>query len=169
VREKVNGEKLPDEKAFDTNCTTPGMSLYLISTLPLPSTNSNCRRKRRSQISRPRRRTSLLRQADPISSPGLPLQRLPWTAGIRLTRVRRGRKIAYWMIGSLQWMEYAQHVLVGGKTKLRISFLQDELLSLAKHAGRSIVHAIVFVVFITMDLNLSQIMGVFKLLTLTYL
>jgi hypothetical protein len=65
-------------------------------------------------------------------------------------------------------MEYAQHVLVGGKTKLRISFLQDELLSLAKHAGRSIVHAIVFVVFITMDLNLSQIMGVFKLLTLTY-
>jgi hypothetical protein len=41
VREKVNGEKLPDEKAFDTNCTTSGMSLYLISTLPLPSSRSD--------------------------------------------------------------------------------------------------------------------------------
>jgi hypothetical protein len=65
-------------------------------------------------------------------------------------------------------MEYAQHVLVGGKTKLRISFLQDELLSLAKHAGRSIIRDIVFVVFTTIDLNLSQIMDLFKLLTLTY-
>ena len=65
-------------------------------------------------------------------------------------------------------VEYAQHVLVGGKTKLRVSFLQDELLSLAKHAGRSIICAIVFVVFTTEDLNLSQIMDIFKLLTLTY-
>jgi len=65
-------------------------------------------------------------------------------------------------------MEYAQHVLVGGKTKLRILFLQDELLSLAKHAGRSIIRAIVFVVFTTKDLNLSQIMDIFRLLTLTY-
>ena len=65
-------------------------------------------------------------------------------------------------------MEYAQHVLVGGKTKLRILFLQDELLSLAKHPGRSIIHAIVFVVFTTKDLNLLQILDIFRLLTLTY-
>ena len=65
-------------------------------------------------------------------------------------------------------MEYAQHVLISGKTKMRISFLQDGLFSLAKHGGRSIIRAIVFVMFTTKDLNLMQIMDIFKLLTLTY-
>ncbi|KAG6896538.1 hypothetical protein C0992_007574 [Termitomyces sp. T32_za158] len=49
-------------------------------------------------------------------------------------------------------LEYAQDILLGGKAKDRALFLQDELLSLAKHA----------------DLSLSQIMDVFRLLTLTY-
>ncbi|KAG6873014.1 hypothetical protein C0995_003975 [Termitomyces sp. Mi166 len=49
-------------------------------------------------------------------------------------------------------LEYAEDVLLRAKTKERTRFLQDELLSLAKHA----------------DLSLSQIMDIFKLLTLTY-
>ena len=32
-------------------------------------------------------------------------------------------------------MEYAQNVLLRDKTKARVHFLQDELLSLAKHGG----------------------------------
>ncbi|KAG5642517.1 hypothetical protein DXG03_002618 [Asterophora parasitica] len=51
-----------------------------------------------------------------------------------------------------QSLEYAQGVLLGAKSKTRAQFLEDELLSLAKHA----------------DLNLTQIMDIFKLLTLTY-
>ncbi|KAG5725284.1 Translational activator gcn1 [Termitomyces sp. T112] len=49
-------------------------------------------------------------------------------------------------------LEYAQDKLLGAKAKERVRFLQDELLSLVKHA----------------DLSLSQIMDIFKLLTLTY-
>ncbi|KAF5374683.1 hypothetical protein D9615_008940 [Tricholomella constricta] len=51
-----------------------------------------------------------------------------------------------------QSLEYAQNLLLDAKAKTRAQFLQDELLSLAKHA----------------DLNLSHIMDIFKLLTLTY-
>ena len=32
-------------------------------------------------------------------------------------------------------LEYAQNFLLNGKTKARIQFLQDEILSLAKHGG----------------------------------
>ncbi|KAF8959922.1 armadillo-type protein [Flammula alnicola] len=49
-------------------------------------------------------------------------------------------------------LEYAQTLLLNEKTKGRKIFLQEELLSLAKHG----------------DLSLSQILDVFKLLTLTY-
>ncbi|KAF9479098.1 ARM repeat-containing protein [Pholiota conissans] len=49
-------------------------------------------------------------------------------------------------------VEYAQKILMKEKTKDRVSFLRDELLSLAKHG----------------DLSLSQILDIFKLLTLTY-
>ncbi|KDR69874.1 hypothetical protein GALMADRAFT_913484 [Galerina marginata CBS 339.88] len=49
-------------------------------------------------------------------------------------------------------LEYAQNLLLNQKTKARVAFLQDEILSLAKHG----------------DLTLSQILDVFKLLTLTY-
>ncbi|KAK2463021.1 hypothetical protein APHAL10511_004676 [Amanita phalloides] len=49
-------------------------------------------------------------------------------------------------------LEHAQNVLLVGKTKARIHFLRDELLSLAKHG----------------DLTLSQTLDVFKLLTMTY-
>ena len=68
-------------------------------------------------------------------------------------------------------LEYAQTFLLNGKTKARIQFLQDEILSLAKHAG-----CIQFVRYnwpllftdIFLDLSLSQILDIFKLLTLTY-
>lgn len=36
-------------------------------------------------------------------------------------------------------MGYAQGVLLHDKTKLRVQFLQDELLSLAKHGGTSVL------------------------------
>ncbi|KAH9485783.1 eIF-2-alpha kinase activator gcn1 [Psilocybe cubensis] len=49
-------------------------------------------------------------------------------------------------------LEYAQNYLLNEKTKARTVFLRDEILSLAKHA----------------DLTLSQILDIFKLLTLTY-
>ncbi|KAF8161530.1 armadillo-type protein [Crassisporium funariophilum] len=49
-------------------------------------------------------------------------------------------------------LEYAQNVLLNDKTKARTKFLQDEILSLAKHG----------------DLTLSQILDIFRLLTLTY-
>ncbi|KAF8883249.1 armadillo-type protein [Infundibulicybe gibba] len=49
-------------------------------------------------------------------------------------------------------MQYAQDRLMDSKTKSRTQFLNEELLSLAKHG----------------DLNLSQTLDVFKLLTLTY-
>lgn len=36
MREKAerNGEKLPEEKAFDSNCITPGELSFLINSLP---------------------------------------------------------------------------------------------------------------------------------------
>ncbi|KAE9398973.1 ARM repeat-containing protein [Gymnopus androsaceus JB14] len=49
-------------------------------------------------------------------------------------------------------MVAAQNILMEGKTTSRISFLHDELLPLAKHG----------------DLTLSQVMDIFKLLTVTY-
>ncbi|KAG6864935.1 hypothetical protein C0991_006286 [Blastosporella zonata] len=49
-------------------------------------------------------------------------------------------------------VEHAQDILLGARVKERIIFLQDELLSLATNA----------------DLSLSQIMDIFRLLTLTY-
>ncbi|KAF8911690.1 armadillo-type protein [Gymnopilus junonius] len=49
-------------------------------------------------------------------------------------------------------LEFAQHLLLTQKTKKRVAFLNEELLSLAKHG----------------DLTLSQILDIFKLLTLTY-
>ncbi|RXW23690.1 hypothetical protein EST38_g2167 [Candolleomyces aberdarensis] len=49
-------------------------------------------------------------------------------------------------------LEYAQTQLLTNKTKVRVQFLREELLSLAKHA----------------DLSLSQMLDVFRLLTLTY-
>ena len=41
VREKaeLKGEKLPTEKAFDSNCITPGESLHLFSTALLSATS----------------------------------------------------------------------------------------------------------------------------------
>ena len=41
VREKaeLKGEKLPTEKAFDSNCITPGESLHLLSAALLPATS----------------------------------------------------------------------------------------------------------------------------------
>ncbi|KAF9561868.1 ARM repeat-containing protein [Agrocybe pediades] len=61
---------------------------------------------------------------------------------------QRDRVLNNWP-GSL---EYAQNLLFTGRTKERVTFLQEEILSLAKHA----------------DLTLSQILDIFKLLTLTY-
>ncbi|KAG6915850.1 hypothetical protein DXG01_009609 [Tephrocybe rancida] len=62
-------------------------------------------------------------------------------------------------------VEYAQNILLGAKAKERSQFLQDELLSLAKHAGTSrSPHR----QRIAIDLDLSQIMDIFRLLTLTY-
>lgn len=61
---------------------------------------------------------------------------------------QRDRVLSDWQ----KSMEYAQGVLLRDKTKLRVQFLQDELLSLAKHG----------------DLTLSQILDIFRLLTLTY-
>ncbi|KAF8627766.1 hypothetical protein AX17_006131 [Amanita inopinata Kibby_2008] len=49
-------------------------------------------------------------------------------------------------------LSHARTVLLVGKTKTRVQFLQDELLSFAKHG----------------DMTLSQTLDVFKLLTLTY-
>lgn len=37
-------------------------------------------------------------------------------------------------------LEYAQDELLGDKTKARIQFLEDELLSLAKHGGTHTFH-----------------------------
>ncbi|RDB20660.1 eIF-2-alpha kinase activator gcn1 [Hypsizygus marmoreus] len=57
------------------------------------------------------------------------------------------------VLNDWEWsIEYAQDVLLCGGTKSRVQFLQEELLSLVTHA----------------DLNLSQIMDIFRLLTLTY-
>ncbi|KAG2015263.1 translational activator GCN1 [Coprinopsis cinerea AmutBmut pab1-1] len=49
-------------------------------------------------------------------------------------------------------LEYAQTRLLGDKTKPRVQFLREEVLGLARHA----------------DLSLSQVLDVFRLLTLTY-
>ncbi|KAF5363220.1 hypothetical protein D9758_008404 [Tetrapyrgos nigripes] len=49
-------------------------------------------------------------------------------------------------------MEFAQAVLLENRTSVRIAFLKEELLPLAK----------------TADLNLSQVLDIFKLLTFTY-
>ncbi|THU98405.1 ARM repeat-containing protein [Dendrothele bispora CBS 962.96] len=49
-------------------------------------------------------------------------------------------------------LEFAQAVLMESRTSVRVAFLREELLPLAK----------------TADLNLSQVLDVFKLLTLTY-
>lgn len=68
-------------------------------------------------------------------------------------------------------LKYAQNELLGDKTKARIQFLEDELLSLAKHGGTYTFHVrfgrSVYISF-GIDLNLSQIMDIFRLLTLTY-
>jgi hypothetical protein len=67
-------------------------------------------------------------------------------------------------------MEYAQNVLLRDKAKARVQFLQDELLSLAKHGGRCMPRVFLSRIYHdhTTDLTLSQILDVFKLLTLTY-
>jgi hypothetical protein len=69
-------------------------------------------------------------------------------------------------------MEYAQNVLLRDKTKVRVQFLQDELSTLAKHGGTCIpVFSSSYREFITATLAglaLSQILDVFKLLTMTY-
>jgi hypothetical protein len=68
-------------------------------------------------------------------------------------------------------MEYAQSVILRDKTKPRVQFLQDELLSLAKHGGTCILILLCSKFIATTrfpDLTLSQILDVFRLLTLTY-
>ena len=67
-------------------------------------------------------------------------------------------------------LEYAQSFLLNGKTKSRIQFLQDEILSLAKHGGSCfiIIVQLSSLIFLFLDLSLFQIMDVFNLLTLTY-
>ena len=67
-------------------------------------------------------------------------------------------------------MEYAQNVLLHSKTSTRVLFLSDELLTLAKNPGMSFILVVVPSRFDGRreDLNLSQMMDVFKILTLTY-
>ena len=70
-------------------------------------------------------------------------------------------------------LEYAQTLLLNAKTKSRIQFLQDEILSLAKHGGfYPIYHyncsSLSLIFFYFLDLSLSQILDIFKLLTLIY-
>jgi hypothetical protein len=69
-------------------------------------------------------------------------------------------------------LEYAQNELLGEKTKARVQFLQDELLSLAKHGGTHASSLCLLQIssqdLHSIDLNLSQIMDIFKLLTMTY-
>ena len=67
-------------------------------------------------------------------------------------------------------LEYAQTFLLHGRTKSRIQFLQDEILSLAKHEGIYWLYLFgsSFFHLSFIDLSLSQILDVFKLLTLTY-
>ena len=68
-------------------------------------------------------------------------------------------------------MEYAQNIILRDKTKTRVRFLQDELLSLAKHGGTCILLLLNWEFITTVwfpDLTLSQILDVFRLLTLTY-
>ncbi|GLB43526.1 putative ARM repeat-containing protein [Lyophyllum shimeji] len=74
-----------------------------------------------------------------MSDPESPSDDLSW---------ERNRVLDDWQ----RSMEYAQNTLLGAKAKVRAQFLQDELLSLAKHA----------------DLDLTRIMDIFKLLTYTY-
>lgn len=66
-------------------------------------------------------------------------------------------------------LQLAQNKLLTSKTTDRIQFLEEELLSLAKHGGEStfVLLHLVKTYFVT-DLNLSQCMDIFKLLTLTY-
>ena len=67
-------------------------------------------------------------------------------------------------------LEYAQDKLLRGKTKLRVEFLREELLSLAKHAGVYLTRTAGIVISnaCSADLSLRQIMDIFRLLTQTY-
>lgn len=79
---------------------------------------------------------------------------------------RRDRVLNEWP----QALEYAQSRLMTSKTKIRIQFLRDELLSLAKHGGESISLLLLEIINSNhpLDLNLSQTLDVFNLLTHTY-
>ena len=77
---------------------------------------------------------------------------------------QRERVLADWT-----WaLEHAQNVLLHEKSKERIRFLKDELLSLARHGGTCIVCLRELFVDDLTELSMAQIMDVFKLLTLTY-
>ena len=77
---------------------------------------------------------------------------------------QRERVLADWT-----WaLEHAQNVLLHEKSKERIRFLKDELLSLARHGGTCIVCLRELLVDDLTELSMAQIMDVFKLLTLTY-
>lgn len=67
-----------------------------------------------------------------------------------------------------QAMEFAQNRLMTGTTTIRIRFLQEELMSVAKHEGWLPFPAFSPHDLQRSDLNLSQTLDIFKLLTLTY-
>jgi hypothetical protein len=68
-------------------------------------------------------------------------------------------------------MQYAQEKLLTSKTRIRIRFLQEELLSLARHGGEFTMqfatNNLIWTLW-TIDMNLSQTLDIFKLLTQTY-
>lgn len=66
-------------------------------------------------------------------------------------------------------LEYAQTRLLTDRTKTRIEFLREEILGLAKHAGMPCVLSTERgTEFRVLELSLSQILDIFRLLTLTY-
>jgi hypothetical protein len=66
-----------------------------------------------------------------------------------------------------QALEHAQSTLVTGKTRLRINFLQHELLPLVKRGG-AFFHPSEHPTHAFADLTMSQALDMFELLTLTY-
>ena len=80
---------------------------------------------------------------------------------------RRDRVLNDWQ----KSMEFAHDALMSKTTKSRVQFLQTEILPLAKHGGMclsSVVRSPEYLEGSLPDLTLSQILDIFKLLTLTY-
>jgi hypothetical protein len=66
-------------------------------------------------------------------------------------------------------MKFAQGRLLTSKTRIRVQFLQEELLSLATHGGMLLLGCLnLCPEAFEPDMNMSQTLDVFKLLTQTY-